>query len=424
MMAAVHETSMQSAGHLRLSWVLRLRWATFMSQLMVLLVSATFMPHTGAPAVVVVALSAILNLVVGQVLARRRDVSELVVTLAVVTDVALLTALLALTGGPSNPFTLLYVVHLATSTISLSRRYALGVAAAVAVAWASLFWVSGPGFHVHPSDGPAFAAHVRGTWVAFGLTAVLLVVFLGEMHKALAARERDSEKARRVASLATLAGGAAHELATPLSTIAVVAGELAARLKTSGDQALVDDAVLLLQEVMRCKAVLLQMTVDAGAPAGEPSAQTSVAELVTDATAGLPRVQLKVERDVSLALPKRALTSAVRGLVKNALQADPGVVVVTVDASVGVRSGNGVGVRSGNGVGACTITVIDQGTGMPASVLARIGEPFFTTKDAGAGMGLGVFLATAVAEQCGGRLAFTSTPGRGTRACLELPWPT
>jgi two-component system sensor histidine kinase RegB len=65
--------------------------------------------------------------------------------------------------------------------------------------------------------------------------------------------------------------------------------------------------------------------------------------------------------------------------------------------------------------------VEDRGSGIPADVLERLGEPFFTTKTSGAGMGLGVFLARAFAERWHGRFAIDSKPGHGTRAIIELP---
>ena len=58
---------------------------------------------------------------------------------------------------------------------------------------------------------------------------------------------------------------------------------------------------------------------------------------------------------------------------------------------------------------------------MAADVLSRVGEPFFTTKGPGAGMGLGVFLARTVLASLGGELEFASRPGRGTTARVRLP---
>jgi two-component system sensor histidine kinase RegB len=68
--------------------------------------------------------------------------------------------------------------------------------------------------------------------------------------------------------------------------------------------------------------------------------------------------------------------------------------------------------------------VVDRGRGMTDDVLARVGEPFFTTKSPGEGMGLGLFLTRALAEQLGGEFHIASRPGAGTEACFELPATT
>jgi two-component system sensor histidine kinase RegB len=105
--------------------------------------------------------------------------------------------------------------------------------------------------------------------------------------------------------------------------------------------------------------------------------------------------------------PPRALGDALRGLLKNAIQASP----------------SGVGVRLWMGAddGKVRVAVIDQGRGMPSEVLQRAGEPFFTTKVPGEGMGLGLFLTRTLVEQLGGEFTMASRPGVGTEARIELP---
>lgn len=163
----------------------------------------------------------------------------------------------------------------------------------------------------------------------------------------------------------------------------------------------------------RCRDVLVQMSADAGQTTGEPFHPVPLGRLVEDMLAELPgaervTVELPTEaRDWRVHGPPRALARVLRGLVKNALQASQ--VSRPVELRVQAR-----------GEGAL-LEVRDAGTGMAADVLSRAGEPFFTTKPPGEGMGLGLFLARTLVEQLGGSLELRSTPGRGTTASLSLP---
>jgi two-component system sensor histidine kinase RegB len=263
------------------------------------------------------------------------------------------------------------------------------------------------------------ASHLRGMWVALSLSAIFVVFFVQRVAAALAERDRELEEARvlagrreKLASLATLAAGAAHELATPLSAIAVAARELDRDLARSGaGPALTADLGLIRSQVARCKEILHQMSARAGETAGEPIVVVRVEEWVREALDGLPGVE-RVEVDASPAGartvrgPALGLVRALRVLVGNALQAAP-------DRAVRVAARpDPAGV---------SVEVRDEGPGMAPEVLARAGEPFFTTKGPGEGQGLGLFIARSLAEQLGGALELASSPGRGTTARIVLP---
>ena len=152
----------------------------------------------------------------------------------------------------------------------------------------------------------------------------------------------------------------------------------------------------------------------AGEQAGEPLRSQTVAEWVSAALDGLPGKERVVQErapgieSVSLVGPPRALADALRGLLKNALHAS------APEATVTLR-------LESTASGTVRVAVIDRGSGMSPEVLARVGEPFFTTKGPGEGMGLGLFLTRALAEQVGGEFHITSSPEQGTEARLELP---
>jgi two-component system sensor histidine kinase RegB len=108
-----------------------------------------------------------------------------------------------------------------------------------------------------------------------------------------------------------------------------------------------------------------------------------------------------------LRLPPRAVAQALRSLVTNAQDASPPRQPVVVSAAIEDS--------------VLAVEVRDRGPGMPPEVLERIGEPFFTTKPPGRGMGLGLFLTRAVVERLGGSLVIDSTPPDGTRARVVVP---
>jgi two-component system sensor histidine kinase RegB len=227
-------------------------------------------------------------------------------------------------------------------------------------------------------------------------------------------RKAEAQRARseKLEALGTLAAGAAHELATPLSTIAVVAKELEADAVRLDDASLSEDVRLIRSEVTRCRNILDHLSADAGHSAGEALAKVGVDALLQAVLENLPapeRIRLTVEpsaRAAELTVPRYAAAQALRGLLENALEAGG---AAPVELRVARREDT------------LALTVRDRGAGMPPEVLARAGDPFFTTKQPGRGMGLGLFLARSVVERLGGMLELESSPGRGTTVSVTLP---
>lgn len=415
---------MRDAHAINLSWLLKLRWGAVVGQGVLILLARLWldMPLPLVPLFATVGVAAVSNVALGLWARRPREIREWMLWAVMALDVVLLTVLLDLSGGPFNPFSTLYLVHIALAAVVLRARWTWALAALALTCFGTLFfrhlWVPGGtsgGSHHHISDVPL---HLEGMWLAFGVASGFIVYFVQRVTRALAEREAELVAARAVtarneklAALATLAAGAAHELSTPLSTIAVVARELERRAELS--PAGREDAQLIRQQVARCHDILGQMAADAGASRGEAFVAVTPVALLEGALEGLrgrERVQVETggrEGEEEVPLPARALTHAIRGVVKNALQASPAEARVKLALVREQREWR--------------LSVEDQGAGMPAEVLARAGEPFFTTKPPGEGMGLGLFLARAVLDQLGGRLELRSVPGQGTR--VEMAWP-
>lgn len=344
-------------------------------------------------------------------------------------DTVLLTGLLYYTGGPENPFAIFYLVHILLAAVLLGGGWALGLMSLSGVCYLALFVRSHP---LEALRGTGDVAHMQinslrlyGLFAAFAATAGLLIYFVSRIKAALAKRDRAladerDRRARRekVDALVTLTAGAAHELATPLSTIAVVVGELESELKTRAgwESGLGEDFTLIKQELRRCRGILDQMAGRAGDPLGEGLESLPLDEFiqeVIDPLRAAPRLRLEWSGEESprtrVEVPRKALRRALRGLVKNALDASP------EDKPVDLR------IEASPRNHAWTLRIEDRGEGMSPEVLARAGDPFFTTKSPGSGMGLGIYLARSVIERLGGELEISSVQGQGTTMKLRLP---
>lgn len=411
----------KSVHELNLTWLLQLRWSAIVGQIVTIAVvreGLGFDPPLTLLAAII-ALEAATNIGAHVLVNKGMATAGRLAPTLMVTDLLCLTGLLYLTGGPHNPFNFLYLVYIALSSVVLQARWTWILAGVSATLYGLLFFDHVPlGFRDGMDRGHMWM-HLEGMWVAFMVAAAFITTFVHRVTSTLARREAQLREAReqaarshRLMSLATLAAGAAHELATPLSTIAVLSKELELALDHVDDE-LVEDARLIREQTARCRVILDQMATDAGHDTGEARRIVTLDEVIQGALRTLPRRE-DLHLEVPEALGKRtleafptALTRALRGILKNALEASPPGTPVTLHAE-----GSPTGL---------TLRVCDQGEGAPPDILARMGEPFFTTKVPGKGMGLGLYLTRTVLERMGGALHIESTQGQGTEVTMRLP---
>lgn len=128
-------------------------------------------------------------------------------------DTLLLTALLAASGGPMNPFTIFYLVHITLSAVVLSARWTLLVAVLSFAGFGALFLLPGHG-HEHHHAASALGPHLQGMWVAFVLAAALTTFFvrkitqaIGHQREQIASLREASARNARLAAITTLAAG-------------------------------------------------------------------------------------------------------------------------------------------------------------------------------------------------------------------------
>ena len=406
-------------------WLARFRWAVAAGATGTLAIADSLgVPFSLPGVVLLLAAQVASNAWLSVWLGRGSEPSDGTLGGLILFDIAILTALMALTGGPSNPFTISYLVYITLAAVTLNASWAWA-AAVTSMAGYGVLFITPLRALVDPHAGHeamgAGLSHQVGMGVAFVAAALLTASFVTRIRLALEDRERALADARRtaaqqerLASLTTLAAGAAHELATPLSVIAVAARELDLAASAAGVPAeIAEDARLIRGQVERCREILDQMSGRADASVAH-QAQALAAARIVDATLDTfnpgerARVQLTLDPDAPpLRVPLEAAARALRTLVKNALEAS------AADADVHLLVGREQG--------QIRFQVVDHGMGMTAATLQHAGEPFFTTKPPGAGFGLGLFLARTFAERWGGRLTITSSPESGTIASLLLP---
>jgi two-component system sensor histidine kinase RegB len=414
--------ALESAPELVLRWLIPLRFlmAAGEGAALVVAAAALALPLPYAALAWVPALTLASNVALWWLARRGAPPARVLVPAALLVDAVLFTFLLQKSGGPDNPFSALYAVPVAMAAMTGSVRATWAVAAVSATGYALVFrWHEVQHFWHAPFAGSSVGLHAVGMWLAVVIVAVAITFFIGRITRTL--REREAEIHRlgelaarnaRLASLTTLAAGAAHELGSPLGTIAVVARELERTAESEGGEALGEDARLLRAEVDRCRSILDRMLARSERAGDEGDALTAGGALAALAATLGDRHGERLVGDVGLPestpLGARAdFVEMVAPLAQNALDASlPGAVV-----HVGLELKDG----------RLRVTVKDSGGGMEPETLARAGEPFFTTRAPGSGTGLGLFVVRLNAERLGGTLRLHSTPGSGTEAVVEWP---
>lgn len=345
-------------------------------------------------------------------------------------DVLALTALLFFSGGSTNPFVSLYLLPLTIAAAVLPARYTWAMAVLTVACYTLLLFVyiplPPPGEicsteatgHMHLGGEDDFGRHVLGMWFNFVLSAGLISFFVVKMAGSIRERDRQLAEAReqslrdeRLVALGTLAAGAAHELGTPLSTIAVIAREL--EQEHAGDPELSESFALLRGQVESCKRILSNMLASAGQTRAE-----NAESLPADAFLGklLDKWQLmrpEVSVHAGLHGPQPApgivadetLSQAVMNLLNNAADVSP----------------RDVEIEGRWDAHELTLEICDRGTGLTPEVASRAGEAFFTTKGPGEGLGLGLFLTNATIERFGGKVQMFNREGSG--ACVRVILP-
>jgi two-component system sensor histidine kinase RegB len=406
-------------GVLGLTWLVRLRWVALLGQ--VLTLSFTFsvldgswvlLPLSGVMLVLVLG-----NLEATHALRRGAEVTQARLLAHLALEVSALTFFLAASGGVENPFAVLYLVHVCMGAVMLTWGKAAVLTTLVVACYVTLSWVYLPlrlEHHSLPPDlllrlGTTFA-FVISAGSAAGFTVGVARTLRGHKRALLDARDRTA-RVDRLRTVGTLAAGAAHELNTPLFTMDLRLRRIQRR--HTDDEDTRKDTEVIKAQLDRCKEIVQQLLAGAGDPSASGLERRPLSELVRNGVGLWSKgTTLSVELtdradDLAVEVPPVAFRQALSNLLENAREAqlEAGVdrplhVTIERDGDFGV------------------VRVRDHGVGLPTQN-ERIGDPFFTTKVTGTG--LGVYVARAVADGAGGGLRYTSERGSFTEAIWWFP---
>ena len=367
--------------------------------------------------VAVTVMLAVLNLATWIRLRRKWPVSSIEFFAQLLVDVFALSALLYFSGGSTNPFISLYLLPLTIAAAALPWAYTWVMAAVTISCYTLMLFYYLPLPHDHEEHNSEFNLHVSGMWLAFVLSTMLIAWFVVKMGISIRERDKDLALAReqalrneQIIALGTLAAGAAHELGTPLATMAVVTGELQDEYKENPE--FQDNIRILRDQITQCKHTLTQLLADAGqarAEEGSGQAVDSFLRQVLDKWQLMrPSVQFTYRGSGVEPAPQilntQLLSQSILNLLNNA--ADASLKHIEIEVSWNYQE--------------LHLQILDYGDGLTGEAVQRAGQPFFTSKASGQGFGIGLFLANANIERFGGRVRLTNRVGG---ACTQVTLP-
>jgi len=423
-------------SRLRLQTLTRLRWIAVCGQLAVV-IGTHFGLHFPLPiglCLAAIALSAALSTALQLRFAARHRLSVPFGTALLVFDMAQLGSLLYLTGGIDNPFCFLLVapVTVAAATLPVESTLVLSVLTLAVAGLLTRYhlplpWASGQQFTLPPIYTAGVWGSILCGMVFMGLYARRLAREAWQMSEALAATEHVLSREQRLHALDGLAAAAAHELGTPLGTIAVVVKEIQRALPK--DSPLAEDIELLRSQAQRCREILRTLTERSAL--GDPlHAYLPLSHLIDESVEPFRVFEKEI---VVAAGPAPGLEGA--PAEEPVSQRRPGVVyglTNLVENAVDFAHSR-VDILAGWTADRVTITIADDGPGFPPSILGALGDPYVTTRggpdrpaakdEQAGGLGLGFFIAKTLLERSGAEIEIANREPAQSGAVVQVSWP-
>ena len=332
-------------------------------------------------------------------------------------DLVALSLLIYFTGGSINPFISLFIIPIIFAAAGLKTTYTWVIAIIALASYTALMFFNVP---LLPHDGhdDHLNLHIWGMWYGFILSAVLVAFFvsriartLRDQDRLLAAIREEQLHAEQILALGTLAASTAHELGTPLATMAVLAREM--EHDYAGQPELAENVRLIRGEVERCKTILARMASDAGQLQAESGYRAHIATFLDQLAKNWRTTRNDVDLQLDQPLNDRGpviiadhtLSHAIINVLNNAADATASTIKMKAEWRADLLQ----------------ICIRDDGRGIDREILNRAGKSIITTKPSGDGMGLGLFLAQTTLNRYGGSLCLENNENGGVTAIISLP---
>ncbi len=426
-----------------LVWIFRFRNVTIVAESLLMLIS-TYALDIDLPqeqlGLVIISICSI-NLYTWLRLQTTEQVSELEIFFQIILDVLALTSLLYLTGGASNPIIWVFLIPVIITAIMLPQAYAWNMVILTCCMYTILigYNTSLPSIEPHlpdpdlvsvemqhylhdMQDQQYFNLHIFGMWFGFIISAGLVAFFVVKLSKTLKERERNLSEARenslrdeRVISLGTLAASAAHDMGTPLGTMAILVHEM--ELEYSGQEfyGLNQKIRILNRQIIRCKEALSVLSASAGEMRAESGKSMTLIEYFdevlnlwrthnTTTKLNLYIAPAAVDINANI-IADRTLTHSIINILNNAAQVSP--------------PDRGIDFNADWNKHFLTLKVRDFGPGFPAEIVGFAGKkPVKSNKQ---GLGVGLFLTYTTIKRLGGKIEFINMESGG--ACVDITLP-
>lgn len=364
----------------------------------------------------IVGLMLLINVWTWQQVRSETFISDRVFFYHLCIDVVAIAGLLYYAGGATNPFAWLFLIPVIIAATVLSARATWSISALSILCYSLLMNYYVPlGEHAHRHQNDNFNQHVLGMWFGFVMSAGMIAWIVVGMASTLRDRDRALSLARenalrdeKLVALGTLATGTAHELGTPLATIAVVVRELE-RTDIPGEMR--RKLTILTGQIGRCKTALSTLSASAGEARAESGGLVSVDSFLSN----LIRIWQQQRNEAPIACNFRGNDASVTIINETTLiQALVNLLNNSADASREPLVMQANWDRSD-----LSIDILDRGPGLKVHVSNDLSQPKISEKEFG--MGLGLFLAYATIQRLGGEISLTNREGGGTCTNIRMP---